>query len=142
MSEFFLSLFGVAFIFVGIKSIKKSLHVQKNGIRTTGTVISTRAVSLTNNEANDVGPIRRNYSSTVKFITKDKQTLEVELGDAGAEDAIGSKRKIIYDAQFPEEVQADNVFSMVIGPWLALACGLACFIWGILEMLDVINVLK
>ena len=55
----------------------------------------------------------------MKFTTKDEQTLEVELGDAsGAEDAIGSERKIIYDTQFPEEVKEDNVLSMVIAPWL------------------------
>ena len=142
MSEIFLSLFGFAFIFFGIKALRKSLNLKKNGIRTTGTVISTRAVSITNNDADDVGPTRWNYSSTVKFTTIDKQTLEVELGEAGAEDAIGSKRKIIYNPQSPAEVEPDNVFSMVIAPWLALIFGLIMFIWGILEIFGIINVIK
>ena len=143
MSELFLSLFGLIFTYFGIKTIKKSLNLNKVGIRTTGTVISTRAVSPTNNDVDDIGPTRYLYSSTVKFTTKDKQTLEVELGDAsGREDTIGSKRKIIYNPQFPKEVEGDNVFSMVIGPWLTLVFGLIMFIWGILEMFEVINVIK
>ena len=78
-----------------------------------------------------------------EFITKDKQTLEVELGDAsGGEDVIGSKIKIIYNPQSPEEVKEDNVLSMVIAPWLFLGCGLFSLLWGILEIFEVINVIK
>ena len=143
MKELFLTLFGFIFVYFGIKAIRKVLNLKKNGIKTLGTVVSTRHVSNSNNDVDDVGPVRPMYSSTVKFTTKDNQTLEVELGDeSSAEDAIGRKRKIIYNPQFPEEVEEDNVFSMVIGPWLALGCGLVMFIWGILEMFEVINVIK
>lgn len=143
MKEIFLILFGFIFIYFGIKTIIKIFNLKKNGIKTLGTVVSTRPVSATNNSADDIGPVRWTYSSTVKFTTKDNQIVEVELGDAsGAEDAIGSKIKIIYNPQFPEEVESDNVFSTVIGPLFALGVGLLMFLWGILEMLDVINVLK
>lgn len=143
MSELFLSLFGLIFTYGGIMAIKKNLNLKKVGIRTIGTVISTRAVSRTNNSVDDIGPTRWLYRSTVKFTTKDKQIFEVELGDAsGREDAIGSKIKIIYDAQIPEEVKENNVLSMVIAPWLFLGCGLFSFLWGILEMFEMINVIK
>ena len=143
MKELFLSLFGFAFIYFGIKVIRKTLNLKKNGIKTLGTVVSTRHVSTSNTGVDDVGPVRRKYRSTVKFTTKDNQTIEVELGDAnGAEDAIGSKRKIIYNPLIPEEVESNNVFSMVIGPWLALIFGLIMFIWGILEIFGIINVIK
>ena len=142
MKELFLCLFGFIFVYVGIKAIKKNLNLKKNGIKTIGTVVSTRHVSTTNNGVDDVGPSRRMYSSTVKFTTKDKQTIEVELGDANsAEDAIGSERKIIYNPQFLE-VMEDSVLSMVIAPWLFFGCGLVMFTWGILEMFEVINVMK
>jgi len=143
MKELLLSLFGFAFVYVGIKVIRKVLNLKKNGIKTLGTVVSTRPVSATNNDADDVGPVRWMYRSTVKFTTKNNQILEVELGEANsAEDTIGSKRKIIYNPQSPEEVEANNVFSMVIGPWLALVFGLIMFIWGILEMFSIINIIK
>jgi len=143
MKELFLSIFGFLFVYVGIKMIRKILNLKKTGIRTLGTVVSTRPVSVTNNDTDDVGPVRYMYSSTVKFTTKDNQTIEVELGDAsGAEDAIGSERKIIYNPLSPEEVEADNIFSLVLGPWLALVFGLGMFIWGILEMFEIIDVIK
>jgi len=143
MKELFLILFGLIFTYGGIKAIKKNLNLKKVGIRTLGTVISTRAVRSTNTRVDDTGPTRWLYRPTVKFTTKDEQTLEVELGDAsGVEDTIGSKRKIIYDPQFPEEVKENNVLSMVIAPWLGLGCGLFSFLWGILEMLEVVNVIK
>jgi len=143
MKELFLILFGFIFTYGGIKAIKKNLNLKKVGIRTIGIVISTRAVSSSNNRVGDTGPTRWLYRPTVKFTTKDNRTLEVELGDAsGGEDVIGSKRKIIYDAQFPEEVKEDNVLSMVIAPWLGLGFGLGSFIWGILEILGIINVIN
>ena len=142
MKELFLCLFGFIFVYVGIKAIKKNLNLKKIGIKTIGIVVSTRRYSSgSQNDPNST--TRWMYRSTVKFITKDKQTIEVELGDAnGAEDAIGSERKIIYNPQFPEEVKEDNVLSMVIAPWLALGCGLFSFIWGFLEMFAVINVMR
>lgn len=143
MKELFLTLFGFIFVYVGIKAIKKNRYLQKFGIRTIGIVVSTRHVSNSNNDVDDVGPVRRMYRSTVKFTTKDKEIVEVELGDAsGAEDAIGSERKIVYNPQFPKEVKEDNVFSMVIAPWLSLGLGLFMFLWGVLEMFAVINVMK
>lgn len=143
MKELFLCLFGFAFVFFGIKFVRKVLNLRKNGIKTLGTVISTEHVSDSNNDADDVGPSRPVYRSTVRFTTKDKQTIEVELGESSlTKDPIGSKRKIVYNPQIPEEVEADNVFSMVIVPLGALGVGLLMFIWGILEMFDVINVIK
>lgn len=143
MKELILSLFGLIFTYGGIIAIKKNLNLKKVGIKTIGTVISTRAERSTNSRVNDTGPIRYLYRSTVKFITKDEQTLEVELGDAsGAEDAIGSKIKIIYNPKFPEEVKEDNVLSMLIAPWLFFGLGLGMFTWGILEMFEIINVIN
>jgi|GEM_PF-2805500 len=143
MKELILSLFGLIFTYGGIIAIKKNLNLKKVGIKTNGTVISTRVERSTNSRVGDTGPTRWHYRPTVKFTTKDKQTLEVELGDAsGVEDVIGSKRKIIYNPQFPEEVKEDNVLSMVIVPWLFLGCGLLFFLWGILEMLEIVNIIK
>ena len=82
------------------------------------------------------------YRSTVKFTTKNNKVLEIELGEAsGAKDAIGSKRKIIYNTLFPQEVEADNIFVLVLGPWVALVIGLGMFIWGVLEMLEIVNIM-
>lgn len=143
MKELFLILFGFAFIYFGFKTVRKILNLKKNGIKTLGTVIGTRHVSNSNNDVDDVGTVRPMYRSTVRFTTIDKRIIEAELSDANAaEDTIGSKRKIIYNPQFPEEVEAYNVFSMVIGPGAALGIGLLMFIWGVLEMFEVINVIK
>jgi len=144
MTEIILSLFGLLFIYVGIKVIRKSLHLKKNGIRTLGTVISTSSEMtrsrIDNNMADGSGRI---YRSTVEYTTEDGRTLEAEIGEGrGVEDAIGSDRKIIYDPELPQEVQADNVLSMSIAPYLFLACGLVSFLWGILEMFGVINVMQ
>jgi len=143
MKELLLSLFGFVFIYLGIKAVRKVLRLKRNGVKTLAKVVSTKHVSNSNNDADDVGPTRLMYRSTVKFTTPKNETIEVELGEAnGNEDAIGSKRKIIYNPQFPEEVEADNIFSLIIGPGSALGIGLLMFIWGILEMLEVINVIK
>lgn len=142
MKELIFSLIGFIIINVGIKGIKKNLHMQKNGIRTIGTVVKTSSEKSTHTQE-DGNNNKRVYRSTVKFTTEDARILEVELGDAsGVEDAIGSERKIIYDPEFPQEAKSDNQFNMVIAPWLFLGCGLLLFLWGILELFSVTNVLK
>ena len=62
MSELFLSLFGLIFTYGGIIAIKKNLNLKKVGIRTIGTVISTRAVSRKNNSVDDVELFRATFA--------------------------------------------------------------------------------
>lgn len=140
MHELIIFLIGIVMTFVGFKLVKKNRALLKNGIRTSATVVSTHSYSSDNS---DPGVDGRKFRSTVKFTTKDKQTIEVELGDANrVQDPIGSSRKIIYDPELPQEAQTDDMMSMYIAPLLFFALGIGLFVWGLLEMLSVTNLLS
>jgi len=139
MKELFISVIGFVMIYVAIKSMKKNRHLQKNGIKTIATVVSTFSYS---SKKPDNNTNERMYRSTVKFTTKDNQILEVELGDASSvEDPIGSDRKIIYDPKSPQDAKSDNILNMLITPWLFLGLGIFLLVWGLLEIFSITNVM-
>lgn len=142
MNALIIIIIGIIIIYVGFEWIKKNRHLLKIGIRTIGTVVSTSSEKSTSIKDKD-GLYETVYYSTVKFTTKDKRTLEVELlHKSVVKDPIGFEKKLIYDPQYPQEVRLINQFNMVIGPWLFLGCGAILFLWGILELSGVTDIVQ
>lgn len=139
MKEIWISLIGFLTIYVAIKLVKKNRYLQKNAIRTIATVVSTFSYS---SRKSDNTHNEKMYRSTVKFETKEKQLVEVEPGDASnIPDPIGSEGKIIYNPEFPQDAKSDNILNRLIAPWLFFGLGVSLFVWGLLEIFSITNVM-
>lgn len=125
------TLIGIGIAYGGVRWIQKNRKLQKNGIKVVATVVSTRH-EIDRTERDD----RIVYYSTVEFTTKENKVIIVELDyGKGAQDPIGSEKRVIYDPKSPEEVKVDNFMGLVVAPWSLLLGGLFLSVWGVLEML-------
>ena len=142
VNELIVIVIGLFIAYIGFEWLKKNQHLQKHGIKTIGTVVSTSSEKSTSIKDAD-GLYQTVYRSTVKFETTDKRIMEVELLENSIiEDPIGTEKKIIYDPQFPQGIKLNKYFNMVIVPWLFFGCGAFTVLWGLLELFDVTSVLK
>jgi hypothetical protein len=129
-------------VFAGIYLLKKNKYLLKVGIRTTASVVSNRYSSKNINSDAD-HTTEGVYYPTIQFTTKNKQNILVELNTGrGSAAAIGTKKNIIYDPQFPQKAEVDNRFVLSILPWLVIGTGILGFLWILLKITKLIDVVN
>ncbi len=82
------------------------------------------------------------YYPVVRFLT-DKQewiTQELNIGYSPAK-LEGTKVEVIYNPDEPTTVEINSVFQLEILPRLFVALGLGGFVFGVLEYMEIINLI-
>lgn len=82
------------------------------------------------------------YYPVVRFLT-DKQewiTQELNVGYSPAKPE-GTKIEVIYDPDEPTTVEINSVFQLEILPRLFVALGLGGFVFGVLEYIEIIDLI-
>jgi hypothetical protein len=82
------------------------------------------------------------YYPVVRFLTDEKEWITQQL-DVGYSPAMpeGTRIDVIYDPEEPENVQINSTFYLEILPRILVALAICGFIFGILEVFDVISLI-
>ncbi|WOK04298.1 DUF3592 domain-containing protein [Imperialibacter roseus] len=113
---------------------QKSYHLLNNGKKVESTIVG-----------NHFEPSRQGgvYYPVVQFLT-DKQesvTQQLTIGFKPKR-AEGGKVDIIYDPDDPSNIEIDSTIMIEILPRLLVAIGLCSLIFGLLEILDITQILE
>jgi len=125
-----LLLIGIVFIILGFISLKKSQHLNKNGIKTLAKVVKVEKVKSQDED----GYTKYSYRPLLSF--KDENQVEHEFK---SDVSSGNKRKyhegdeieIVYDPENSEKAMVKNFFSMWLMPVILGGIGIMIFIVGL-----------
>lgn len=126
---------------ISIGAIAVGNHLWQKGSHLLTTGKKAKAVVFKNNYSS--GSDGGTYYPVVRFLT-DKQewiTQELSIGYSPAKKE-GTKLEVIYDPDDPTNVEINSSFQLEILPRLLVVVGLCGLIFGVLELLDIIQLIN
>jgi len=126
--------FSLGFLAIGIHRWQKGAYLLRHGKKANAVIYKNNRSSNGNDNM---------YHPVVRFLT-DKQewiTQELSVGYSPKKKE-GTKLEVIYDPEDPTDVEINSPFTLEILPRLFVAIGLCGLIFGLLEILDITQILE
>ena len=129
-AELIILLLSFGFLIIGTILWQKGNHLLANGKKADAIVFKNNFQS----GSSDGGM----YYPVVRFLTEKKEwiTQELSIGYSPAKKE-GTKLQVIYDPEEPTNVEINSALQLEILPRLFVALGIVGLVFGILEYLDV-----
>lgn len=128
-------------LLVSTASIAIGAILWQKGNHLTATGKKAKAVIFKNNYSG-TSPSGGMYYPVVRFLTEKQQwiTQELSIGYNPPKEE-GTKLEVIYDPDDPTHVEINSPFQLEILPRLFVAIGICGFVFGVLEMLDIVQLM-
>ena len=126
---------------ISIGAIAIGIHLWQKGNHLLTIGKKAKAVIFKNNyDSSGSGGV---YYPVVRFLT-DKQewiTQQLSIGYSPAKKE-GTKLEVIYDPDDPTDVEINSAFQLEILPRILVIIGVCGLVFGILELLDIIQIIN
>lgn len=129
ISELIILLVSIAVIGVSLYVWKRAKHLLANGKIATGTIIDNIY------EYTAKGGV---YYPVVRFLTAKKEWITKQL-DTGSNPPMteGRRVEVVYDSEAPENFMIYSPVVMKVVPLVFVAIGVCGFVFGVLEVLEI-----